>query len=91
MRHQAERDHLAAADETQTTASKWLAGAVESSVDASKAVLQRPTSRSRQRIRELLDKQHREEDETREMERARQERRQQAFHPNSTRLLWMFR
>ena len=47
----------------------------------------RPTSMSRQRIRELLERQREEDDRRAEKE----ERTREAFRPRSDRLLWVFR
>ena len=47
----------------------------------------RPTSMSRQRIRELLERQREEDDRRAEKE----ERAREAFRPRSDRLLWVFR
>ena len=46
----------------------------------------RPTSMSRQRIRELLERQREEDDR-----RAEKETTREAFRPRSDRLLWVFR
>ena len=51
------------------------------------AVPSRPTSMSRQRIRELLERQ-REEDDRRAQ---KEEKMREAFQPRSDRLLWVFR
>ena len=49
--------------------------------------ISRPTSMSRQRIRELLERQREEDDRRAEKE----ERTREAFRPRSDRLLWVFR
>ena len=51
------------------------------------AAASRPTSMSRQRIRELLERQREEDDRRTEKE----ERTREAFRPRSDRLLWVFR
>ena len=50
-------------------------------------VASRPASMSRQRIRELLERQREEDDRRAEKE----ERTREAFRPRSERLLWVFR
>ena len=54
---------------------------------AAAATSARPTSMSRQRIRELLERQREEDDRRTEKE----ERTREAFRPRSDRLLWVFR
>ena len=54
---------------------------------AAAAASSRPTSMSRQRIRELLERQREEDDRRTEKE----ERTREAFRPRSDRLLWVFR
>ena len=53
---------------------------------AAAAASSRPTSMSRQRIRELLERQREEDDR-----RAEKETTREAFRPRSDRLLWVFR
>ena len=55
--------------------------------EAAPSAPSRPTSMSRQRIRELLERQREEDDRRAEKE----ERTREAFRPRSDRLLWVFR
>ena len=59
----------------------------EANKNEAAAAPSRPTSMSRQRIRELLERQREEDDRRAEKE----ERTREAFRPRSDRLLWVFR